>query len=56
MKNFNEYLERDISEEFYQDEIDELNVRHLKRSFDQNTSMDYFKDLIDDWFESNSYS
>lgn len=56
MKNFNEYIEKDLSEDFYQDEIDELTVSQLRRSFDKKTSMDYFKDLIDDWFESKSYS
>ncbi len=46
MKNFNEYIEKDLSEDFYQDEIDELTVSQLRRSFDKKTSMDYFKDLL----------
>jgi len=56
VKNFNEYIEQDIADDCYQDEIDELNVRKLRRSFDQSRSMDYFKDLIDDCFESKTYS
>lgn len=56
MKTFNEYFEKDLAEDFYQDEVDELNVRQLRRSFDERKSMDYFKELIDDWFESKTYS
>ena len=56
MKIFNEYFEKDLSEDFYQDEVDEMNASQLKRSFDQSNSNDYFKDLIDEWFESKTYN
>lgn len=56
MKIINEYFEKDIAEDFYQDEIDDMNASQLRRSFENNNDGDYFKDLIDDWFESKTYN
>ena len=56
MKNFNEYFEKDLAEDFYLDELDDLSFGQIRNNYREKNSNDYFKDLIDDWFESKSFS
>lgn len=56
MKIFNSLLDKDFYEEFNYDDYEDLTNDGLKNFFGKNNDLDYFQDVVDDWFDSTRYN